>query len=62
MNNFFDYIHGFVFLFVAFTLAQYNEVIGAVTTTVLLIYSIVKLYNEIQGKKNIGKDPNSKNV
>lgn len=50
-NPFFDYAHGFVLLFISFSIGQYNSFVGAATTTVLLIYALIRLYNEIKNKK-----------
>ena len=59
-NPFFDYIHGFVLLFISVTIGQYNSFVGAVTTTVLLIYAIARLYNEIKNKKTDREDTSAK--
>lgn len=55
-NPFFDYIHGFILLFISITIGQYNSYVGATTTTILLIYAGARLYNEIKNKKNNRED------
>lgn len=40
-------------------LAQYNQAVGAVTGTLVLLFTAFKLYNEIKKTKDLNKDSNS---
>lgn len=61
-KHLFDYIHGFILLLFSFSISHYNEIVGAITTTILFMYAVVKFYNEIKNKKNNRENSTTKDI